>query len=222
MSSGGKVWSVVRKDLALEKRSREMLSSMFIFALIVILIFSFSFDLRVEKANQVAPGVLWVAITFAGMLGLARSFVLERDQGCLDGLLLCPVDRSVLYLGKMLGNLFFISVMEMVILPLCFAVFNLPFHLLLLPVVFLGTIGFSAVGTLVSAMTVHARSREVMLPILLFPVVMPVLIAAVRLTGGVLDGQHLSEMKNWLQLLVGFDIIFFVVSYLAFEFIVEE
>ncbi|MCJ7735684.1 MAG: heme exporter protein CcmB, partial [Anaerolineae bacterium] len=109
MSFGGKVWSIVRKDLALEKRSREMLSSMFIFALIVILIFSFSFDLRVEKAIQVAPGVLWVAITFAGMLGLARSFVLERDQGCLDGLLLCPVDRSVLYLGKMLGNLFFIS-----------------------------------------------------------------------------------------------------------------
>ena len=222
MRFGGTVWSIVRKDLALEKRSREMLSSMFIFALIVILIFRFSFDLRVEKAIQVAPGVLWVAITFAGMLGLARSFVLERDQGCLDGLLLCPVDRSVLYLGKMLGNLFFISATETIILPLCFAVFNLPFHSLLLPVVFLGTVGFSAVGTLVSAMTVHARAREVMLPILLFPIVMPVLIAAVRLTGGVLDGQALSEMKNWLQLLVGFDIIFFVVSYLAFEFIVEE
>jgi len=217
-----KVWSIVRKDLALEKRSREMLSSMFIFGLIVILLFSFSFDLRVERASQVAPGVLWVAFTFAGMLGLARSFVLERDQGCLDGLLLCPVDRSVLYVGKMLSNLLFISMTEVIILPLCFALFNLAFRPLILAVILLGTIGFSAVGTLVSAMTVHARAREVMLPILLFPIVMPALIAAVKLTGGVLDGQAWSEMRNWLQLLVGFDVIFLVLSYLAFEYIVEE
>jgi heme exporter protein B len=217
-----KVWAIVRKDLALEKRSREMLSSMFIFGLIVILLFSFSFDLRVERVSQVAPGMLWVAFTFAGMLGLARSFVLERDQGCLDGLLLCPVDRSVLYVGKMLSNLFFISLTEVIILPLCFALFNLAFRPLLLPIILLGTLGFSAVGTLVSAMTVHARAREVMLPILLFPVVMPALIAAVKLTAGVLDGQAWSEMRNWLQLLVGFDVIFMVLSYLAFEYIVEE
>jgi heme exporter protein B len=222
MNFVGKVWSIVRKDLALEKRNREILSSMFIFALIVILVFSFSFDLRVESVTQVAPGVLWVAITFAGMLGLARSFVLERDQGCLDGLLLCPVDRSVLYLGKMLSNVLFISITEAIILPLCFALFNLPFRLLLLPVILLGTVGFSAVGTLVSAMTVHARAREVMLPILLFPIVMPALIAAVKLTAGVLDGQPWTEMKNWLQLLVGFDVIFSVASYVAFDYIVEE
>jgi heme exporter protein B len=217
-----KVWSIVRKDLALEKRSREMLSSMFIFGLIVILLFSFSFDLRVERVSQVAPGVLWVAFTFAGMLGLARSFVLERDQGCLDGLLLCPVDRSILYVGKMLSNLLFISMTEAVILPLCFALFNLAFRPLLLPIILLGTIGFSAVGTLVSAMTVHARAREVMLPILLFPIVMPLLIAAVKLTAGVLDGQAWSEMRNWLRLLVGFDVIFSVLSYMAFDYIVEE
>jgi heme exporter protein B len=220
--SMSKVWAIVRKDLALEKRSREMLSSMFIFGLIVILLFSFSFDLRVERVNQVAPGMLWVAFTFAGMLGLARSFVLERDQGCLDGLLLCPVDRSILYVGKMLSNLIFISLAEAIILPLCFALFNLPFRPLVLPIILLGTLGFSAVGTLVSAMTVHARAREVMLPILLFPLVMPALIAAVKLTAGVLDGQAWSEMRNWLQLLVGFDIIFSVLSYMAFEYIVEE
>jgi heme exporter protein B len=109
-----------------------------------------------------------------------------------------------------------------IILPLCFALFNLPFKLLLLPVILLGTVGFSAVGTLVSAMTVHARAREVMLPILLFPLVMPALIAAVKLTGGVLEGQTWSQMRNWLQLLVGFDVIYFVLSYLAFEYIVEE
>jgi len=222
MSPLMKVWTLVLKDLSLEKRSREMLSSMFIFALLVVLVFSFSFDLRVEEVGEVAPGVLWVAITFAGMLGLARSFVLERDQGCLDGLLLCPVDRSLLYLGKMISNLAFISLTELAVLPLCFALFNLPFHLLLLPILFLGTIGFSAVGTIVSAMTVHARAREVMLPILLFPLVLPVLIAAVKLTGGVLDGQPWVEIRNWMELLVGFDVIFMVISYLAFEYVIEE
>lgn len=222
MSSLALVRALVLKDLSLEKRSREMLSSMFIFALLVVLVFSFSFDLRVENVSGVAPGVLWVAITFAGMLGLARSFILERDQGCLDGLLLCPVDRSLLYLGKMISNLVFISLTELVVLPLCFALFDLPFHLLLLPVLFLGTIGFSAVGTIVSAMTVHARAREVMLPILLFPLVLPALIAAVKLTGGVLDGQPWAEIRNWMELLVGFDVIFMVISYLAFEYVIEE
>lgn len=222
MSSVGKVWAIVRKDLALQRRSREMLNSMLIFALIIILVFNFSFELRVERVNQVIPGVLWVAFTFAGMLGLGRSFILESDQGCLDGLLLCPVDRSAIYFGKMLGNLLFISMTEAVILPLCLALFNLPFKLLLLPIILLGTVGFSAVGTLFSAMTVHIRAREVMLPILLFPIVMPALIAAVKLTGGVLDGQDWSEMRHWLQLLVGFDVIFLTVSYMAFDYVVEE
>jgi heme exporter protein B len=222
MNFFARLWTLVLKDLSLEMRSREMLSSMFIFALLVVLVFSFSFDLRVEEVSGVAPGVLWVAITFAGMLGLARSFVLERDQGCLDGLLLCPVDRSLLYLGKMLSNLTFISLTELVVLPLCFALFDLTFHLLLLPILLLGTIGFSAVGTIVSAMTVHARAREVMLPILLFPLVLPALIAAVRLTGGVLDRQPWGEIRNWMELLVGFDVIFMVISYLAFEYVIEE
>lgn len=217
-----KVWAIVRKDVVLELRSREMLSSMLIFGLIVVLLFSFSFDLRIERVNQVAPGMLWVAFTFAGMLGLARSFVLERDQGCLDGLLLCPVDRSVLYLGKMLSNLIFISLAEAVILPLGLVLLNLAFRPILLPVILLGTVGFSSVGTLVSAMAVHTRAREVMLPILLFPIVMPALIAAVKLTAGILDDQPWSEMGNWLQLLVGFDVIFLVVSYLAFEYVVQE
>jgi heme exporter protein B len=222
MSPLAQVWTLVLKDLSLEKRSREMLSSMLIFALLVVLVFSFSFDLRVDEVSGVAPGVLWVAISFAGMLGLARSFVLERDQGCLDGLLLCPVDRSLLYLGKMISNLAFISLTELAVVPMCFALFNLTFHLLLLPILLLGTIGFSAVGTIVSAMTVHARAREVMLPILLFPLVLPALIAAVKLTGGVLDGQPWGEIRNWMELLVGFDVIFMVMSYLAFEHVIEE
>lgn len=217
-----KVWAIVRKDLALERRSREMLGSMFLFCLLVLLVFSFSFDLRIEQPTTVAPGILWVAISFAGMLGLARSFVLERDQGCLDGLLLCPVDRSVLYVGKLLSNLIFISLAEAVLLPLYLALFNLPFQALLLPVIVLGTLGFSAVGTLLSAMTVHVRAREVMLPILLFPIVLPVLIAAVRLTAGIMDAQPWPEIRRWMQLLVGFDVLFIALSYMVFDYVVEE
>jgi heme exporter protein B len=204
-----------------ERRSREMVNSMFIFALIVILVFSFSFELRVDRISQVAPGVLWVTFMFAGMLGLGRSFVLESDQGCLDGLLLCPVDRSVIYFGKTLSNLLFISMVEVIVLPLYFGLFNLPFKPMLLLVILLGTMGFSSVGTLISAMAVHARAREVMLPILLFPLVMPVLIAAVKLTGGVLDGLAWSEMENWMRLLVSFDVIFLAVSYMGFDYVIE-
>ncbi|MBN1642653.1 MAG: heme exporter protein CcmB [Anaerolineae bacterium] len=218
----GKVWAIVLKDLSLERRSREMLSSMSIFGLIVVLVFSFSFDLRVGDMAQVAPGVLWVAITFAGMLGLGRSFIMERDQGCLDGLLLCPVDRTVLYVGKMLSNLIFITLTEVILVPLCFALFNLRFELLVLPVILLGTLGFSGVGTLVSAMTVHARAREVMLPILLFPLVLPALIAAVKLTAGLLDGQPWAEIANWGRLLVVWDVVFVTLAYIGFEYVIEE
>lgn len=217
-----KVWAIVGKDLATEIRSRETLSSMFIFALIVILVFSFSFDLRLEKVTQVAPGVLWVAFSFAGMLGLSRSFVLERDQGCLDGLLLCPVDRSVIYVGKLLSNLLFISMIEAITLPVFHALFNLPFEPLLLPVILLGTVGFAAVGTLFSAMTVHARAREVLLPILLLPITIPVLVAAVKLTAGLFDGQPWSDTSHWLQFLIGFDVIFLAISYMTFDYVVEE
>lgn len=220
-----KVWAIVRKDLALERRSREMLGSMFLFCLLVLLVFSFAFDLRIEQPTAVAPGVLWVAISFAGMLGLARSFVLERDQGCLDGLLLCPVDRSVLYVGKMLSNLIFISLAEVVLLPLYLALFNghsPASQALLLPVLVLGTLGFSAVGTLLSAMTVQVRAREMMLPVLLFPIVLPVLIAAVRLTAGIMDAQPWPEIRRWMQLLVGFDVLFIALSYVVFDYVVEE
>ena len=217
-----KIWAIASKDLALERHSRETVSAMLIFSLIVILVFSFSFDMRVETPTAVAPGVLWVAFTFAGTLGLGRSFILERDQGCIDGLLLCPVDRSVIYVGKTLSNFILISLIEAITLPVYLALFNLPFRPLVLPVIVLGTLGFSGVGTLFSALTVHARAREAMLPVLLFPIVLPVLTAAVRLTGGVLDGRPWAEMSNWLQLLIGFDVIFLAVAYMVFDYVVEE
>jgi len=216
------VWGIVLKDLAVERRSRELLTAMFVFALTVILVFSFSFELRVERVHEVAPGVLWVAITFAAMLGLGRSFVLERDQGCLDGLLLAPVERSAIFMGKMLGNLVFISVVEIVALPIYLALFDLPFRPLLLAVVPLGTVGYASVGTLFSAMAVHGRAREVLLPVLLFPVTIPLVIAAVKLTGGLFDAQPWGNIASWFHFLVAFDVIFITLAILAFDVVLEE
>jgi heme exporter protein B len=218
-----KVLAIVHKDIIAELRTKEMFSSMFVFALLVIVIFNFAFELRVANVKQVAPGVLWVTFTFAGMLGLSRSFILEKDKGCLEGLLLAPVDRSVIYFGKVLGNLIFMSVVEAIVLPVFWVLFNPPlFSPAFILVTVLGTVGFAGVGTLFSAIAVHTRAREVMLPILLFPIVVPLMIAAVKITGGLLDNQPLSEMRNWLNLLVGFDVIFLTVSYMTFDYVVEE
>ena len=219
-----KVAAIVGKDIATEIRTKEMISAMFVFSLLIIFIFNFAFDLRAENLQTLAPGVLWVAIAFAGMLGLSRSFVLERDQGVLDGLLLAPVDRSAIYFGKMIGNVLFISVVEIFILPFFIVLFNQPLSTLplLVGVVILGTIGLAGVGTLFSAMAVHTRAREVLLPIMLFPVIVPMMLAAVRLTAAILDGTPFEDASHWLALLVAFDVIFIAVSFILFEFVVEE
>jgi len=219
-----KVLAIAGKDIAAELRTKEMMSAMFVFSLLVIFIFNFAFDLRTDNANTLAPGVLWVAIAFAGMLGLGRSFITERDRGSLEGLLLAPVDRSAIYFGKFLGNVLFISVVEVVILPLFIVFFNQPLGIIvpLVGVIVLGTIGFAGVGTLFSAMVIHTRARDVLLPIMLFPVVVPVLLSAVRLTAGILDNLPFEDVQNWLGLLVAFDLIFLAVSYMMFEYVVEE
>jgi len=216
------IWLMVWKDLLTELRTREVTGSVLVFALLVLLVFNFTFDLRVEQVLDVAPGVLWVTFIFAGTLVLNRAFTLEKDRGCLDGLLLLPVDRSALYLGKMLTNTLFMFLVEAITLPVYVVLFDLPLPPLLLLVVFLGTVGFAAVGTLFSAMTVHTRAREVLLPVLLFPIVVPVIVAAVKLSAGLLDGVPLGEMVHWLRLLVAFDVIFLAVAYMTFDYVVEE
>jgi heme exporter protein B len=219
-----KVLAIVGKDIATEIRTKEMVSAMFVFSLLILFIFNFTFDLRAENIQAVAPGVLWVAISFAGMLGLSRSFVLERDRGVLDGLLLAPVDRSAIYFGKMIGNVLFIGLVELFILPVFMILFNQTITTLpwLAGVVILGTIGLASVGTLFSAMAVHTRAREVMLPIMLFPVIIPMILAAVRLTSAILDNIPFDEVSQWLALLVAFDAIFIAASFMLFEYVVEE
>jgi heme exporter protein B len=217
------VIAIVWKDIRAELRTKDIFSSMFVFALLAVIVFNFAFELRVPDMKMVAPGIVWVAIVFAGTLGLNRAFVIEQDKGSLAGLLLAPVDRAAIYFGKMLGNLVFILIVEIILLPLVMIFFNLSLlswqHLLVL---FLGTYGFAAVGTVFSAMAVNTRAREVMLPILLFPVLLPVLVASVKMTGSLLDGEALSEVANWLRLVTIYDIGFTVVAYLTFGFVVEE
>ncbi len=224
MSYLRKVFAIVAKDVAAELRTREMLSSMFVFSLLVILIFNFAFDLRAENQRTLAPGVLWVAIAFAGMLGLSRSFITEKDRGSIEGLLLTPVDRSAIFLGKMLGNVLFITVVEVIISPIFMVLFNLSADDLpmLVGVVFLGTIGFAGVGTLFSAMAIHTRAREVLLPVLLFPVVIPVMLAAVKLTAAILDRLPFADVQNWFSLLVAFDLVFMALAFMLFDYVMEE
>jgi heme exporter protein B len=220
-----KILAIVWKDVVAELRTKEMFSAMFVFAVLVIVIFLFAFNLRVsrERVLDVAPGVLWVSFTFAGVLGLNRAFVLERDRGCLDGLLLAPVDHTAVYFGKLISTALFMLVVEALMLPVFTAFFGVNlFDLRLLAVVVLGTLGFAAVGTELSAMTAQTRAREVLLPILLLPVAAPVLIAAVQITAAILDGLPMSEVAYWWELLIAFDLIFPAVAFMTFDYVVKE
>jgi heme exporter protein B len=217
--------AVVWKDLSAELRSRELISAMLVFALLVILIFNFALDLDPASRRDptITAGVLWVIFVFAGTLGLNRSMAIEKDRGCMDGLLLAPVDRSSIYFGKVLGNLIFMLLVEVIVLPIYSILYNV--NLLnpgLLMVILLGSIGYVAVGTLLAAMAVQARTRDILLPILLFPIVLPVILAAVKASTGFLDGSQMELIRPWLNLLIVYDIIFSAVAFMVFDYVVEE
>ena len=215
--------AVIWKDLSAELRSRELLSAMLVFALLVILIFNFALDLDVEARFSVTSGVLWVTFAFAGTLGLNRSMAIEKDRGCLDGLLLAPVDRSAIYFGKAIGNLVFMFIVEIIVLPVYSALYNVNlFNPGLLVITLLGSIGYVAVGTLLSTMAVQARTRDILLPILLFPVILPVLLGAVKASGFFLEGRQLSDIWPWINLLITYDVIFIAIAFMVFDYVVEE
>ncbi len=211
------------KDVLLELRTKEVVTSVFMFALLAIITFSFAFEPSPQTLVLVAPGILWVAFTFAGVLGFNRSFALEKENDSLDGLLLCPVSRDVIYFGKLLGIFFFMLVMEAMLLPLFAVLYNLPvLDIKLLLVAALATLGFSGVGTLFSAIAVNTRSREIMLPVLLLPVASPLVIAAVESTRATLDGATWGEIGRWWGLLIAYDMVFLIVSSFVFGSILEE
>ena len=215
------VIAILWKDVRSEWRSKQMWTGMGLFAILVLVIFNFAFDLRVDNKAAVAPGALWVAFVFASMLGLGRTIAVEREKGTMDRLLLCPVDRKAVYLAKLLGNMLFIGVVEIVALPIFAVLFDVPlFFGPLLPIVLLGTLGIAAVGTLFAAMAAATRARELLLPILVFPLIVPIVIAAVRATGALLVPA--ANEPPWLGLMAAFDVIFLSVSMLTFEYIVDE
>lgn len=217
------IGAIIWKDLAAELRSRELLSAMMVFALLVILIFNFAIELEPNLRSTITPGVLWVTLAFAGTLGLNRSMAVEKDRGCLDGLLLAPVDRSAIYFGKALSNLAFMLIVAMVVLPVYSVLYNINvFNSGLMVVIFLGSTGYVAVGTLLSSMAVQTRTRDVLLPVLLFPVIVPVLLAAVKASGGFLQNLPLNEIWPWLNILIAYDVIFTAVAYMVFDYVVEE
>jgi len=216
--------AIVWKDLAAEWRSRELLSAMLVFALLVIFIFNFALDLNPQLRSTIAAGILWVTFAFAGTLGLNRSMAVEKDRGCLDGLLLAPVDRSAIYFGKMLANLVFMLLTAVVVLPV-YALFYNDARVLqpgLAVVIVLGAWGYTAIGTLLAAMAVQSRTRDILLPILLFPVTIPLLIAAVKASSGFLLVLGWEEIAPWINLLLVYDVVFTAVAFMVFDFIMEE
>ena len=213
--------AILWKDIRCELRSKQTWMGMGLFALLVLVIFNFAFDLRVDNKAAIAPGALWVAFVFASLLGLGRTITAEREKGLMDRLLLCPVDRKAIYLAKLLGNLLFIGVVEIVALPVFAALFDVPLFVgMLVPIVLLGTLGIATVGTLFSAMAAATRARELLLPILVFPLIVPIVIAAVRSTGDLIAPS--ANEPPWLGLMIAFDIIFLSVSMLTFEYVIEE
>ena len=217
--------AIARKDATSELRGRQATGSTLFFAAIVLLLFGFALGPDAQRLAQAAPGLLWLAIVFGGLLTMARLHQLEAEDGALEQLALYPVDRRAIYAGKALAGAAAMLVLGGLLVPVVAILYAVPLGagwLPLLAAVVLGAIGFAAVGTAYAGLTVRMRAREVMLPLLLLPLVVPIFIAGVKVTGRMLAGKPLADVAPWLNLMVGFDVIFLVVGWLVFEYAVEE
>lgn len=220
-----KVWAIIKKDIITELRTKELFTSMLLFALLIIVVFNFAFGFSAEILSLAAPAMLWIAFTFAGILGLSRSFALEKEGNAIIGMLLTPTDRSIIYAGKMISNTIFVFIVGVITILMFILFFNYSFLstlIPLLPIMFLGSIGFVSVGTLFSAMAINTKLREVLLPILLFPIIIPVIVSAVKLSTQVLDGNSMFDASSSLKLLIAFDIIFVAACAVTFEYVIDE
>ena len=219
------IFNIVKKDITTELRAKEAVIAMLVFGLMVIVIFSFAFHFGAHEQTEIAPGLLWVAFTFAGILGLNHSFAAEYENNCLQGMMLAPIPRSVIYIGKLTSNVIFMLLAELIILIFFIVLFDVRFtgrwHLLLLTML-MGTLGFAIVGTMFSAISSGTRMRIFLLPILQFPIVVPAIISAVEATSVLLEEDSLIGFYDWIKLLLVFNVIFFTVCVLLFEYILEE
>ena len=220
------IWLVMRKDLLVEFRSREIVYTTLFFAVSVMLVFSFSFVREGVAVEGAAPGILWVAIAFSGTLALGRAFERERQNETLRGLLMSPAERPALYLGKLGGIMLLLVAVEVVTVPLVAFMFQAPlfrYPALMAALLLTGTLGFAAVGTLFAAMLVRTRSRDVLLPLLLYPITVPVMIAGVRGTAALLQATaDLPMARAWLSMLVFFDVVFITLALWTFEAVMTE
>ena len=217
------IWAIGRKDLLLETRNKDIIVAVSVFALLVLMIFTFAIDINQVNAKLTGPGILWASIAFAGVTGLNRAFALELEGNTLEALMLAPISRDLIYAGKMFGNFLFITAAQIIVIPIFAVLFNLAvLRWEMLVVSLLTTIGFSAIGTLFAAMTIRVRAREVMLPLLFLPVVTPLIMAAVESTSHVVNDSSWSEIYQWIQLAIAFDIAFIVISAFIFQQILED
>ena len=219
------ILALLQKDILIELRSREVIWSMVVFAITVLVVFNFIFDPGTDMMRVTTPGIMWVAIIFSANLGLNRTFVKEQEAGRMQGILLTPMDRGSVYIAKVLANVIFIGAVQVIMLPIMIILYDMQlsgrFGWLVL-VLFLGIFGFAAVGTLFSAIAANTKSREIMLPILLLPVSVPIILGAIKSTQAVLNPGPMAQFYPWLRMLIGFDVVFAVLCYLLYEYVIEE
>ena len=220
-----KIWAIFRKDLLIELRTKDSFNSMLFFGVVVLVVFSFALASLRDSIRLAAPGILWVAFAFSGTLGLNRIFAAEKENGCLQGLLMTPADRGVIYLGKMLAATVFMLITEAIVFIFSVIFLNLtvwteiPYLLL---VFLIGTLGFTTVGTLLSAIAVNTKLREVLLPLILFPVILPIMINAVKSTDIILNTSEYAALKLPLTVMSAFTVIFGTIAYVLFEYVLED
>jgi len=216
-------WVLVWKDLVQEWRSRDVLTSMFAFAVLSLFIFNYALELSPIDRAEIAPGLIWVVMVFAGTLGLNRSFAAEQDQGSFEGLMMAVPELSVIYLAKMITNLLMMFGLAILVIPIYSLLYNQPlFDLRFFGILMLGAWGYSAAGTLISSMTVQTRMRDLLLPVLLFPLLLPVNMAVVKSGSAIIAVSAVPEFQSWINLLLVYDVIMTVVSIMVFEYVIRE
>jgi heme exporter protein B len=224
MTFARRAWIILWKDLLTERRSKESLNALFFFAVLLLFLFEFALGPDRERLTAALPGLLWLGFILAGLLGLGRTFLVERENDCWEGLLLTPGDKGAIYLGKLAVNFLLMAAVAIVLLGLFGIFYNVDLWGSLAPlavVIVLGTVGLASVGTLFGAMTSQVRARELLFPLLLLPVQVPVLLGTVKATEAVLQGLALAEVGHWLKLLAAADLVYLVVGILTFEFVLE-
>ncbi len=218
------IWAILIKDLQLDLRRMENFFSMLFFTITILLIFAFALPQELSKQINVLAGMFWISFLLSGILSLNKSFQHEKENACIQALLVSPVSRGAIFLGKMSASVVFILIVQGLVIPVFGILFNslaISYFPELIVLSLLASIGFTSLGTLLAGLTSDIRFKEILLPLLLFPLLVPLLLACVRITQDILGGSGLLASVDWIRLLVGFDLIFLIISYLTFEFVME-